>query len=137
MFVTGVTSYAVKLSMRKNAMPAKKKTEAHIEKEAVRLIETVYGGEALKLRIDGKNGYPDRTVLLPDQPAFTVEFKRPGEEPFASQLMWHRRLTLLGKKNFIVDNHDDLVAILDRAVDVAKRRVEDYEFYERCVGQYL
>jgi len=118
-------------------MPKKTKTEADIERVAVGLVETFYGGEALKLRIDGRSGFPDRTIILPDRPIFTVEFKKPSGVVSDSQRYWHRRLISLGKSNFIVDNNDDFVAILDRAVDIAKKPIEQYEFYDRTVKKYL
>ncbi len=90
----------------------KNKTEADLESTVVELVEDLYKGEALKLRIDGRNGYPDRTILLPGQPAFTVELKTPTGSPSDGQLFWHKRLFDLGKKSYIVDNIDVMDAIL-------------------------
>ena len=51
--------------------------ESHIEKSVVKYVEDVLKGEALKLRIDGKNGFPDRSIKLPNGIEFLIEFKTP------------------------------------------------------------
>ncbi len=50
--------------------------EKEIEAAVVKHIEG-YGGRALKLRIDGLNGFPDRTVFLPNGKCLFIEFKTP------------------------------------------------------------
>jgi len=51
----------------------KSELEAEVEIAFVKFAESK-GCQALKLRIDGKNGWPDRTVITP-QGVFFVEFK--------------------------------------------------------------
>lgn len=54
------------------------------------------GLEALKLRIDGQDGFPDRTVVTPDG-IFYIEFKRDRSEKLRpQQRRWIKRLSVLG-----------------------------------------
>ena len=92
------------------------------------------GGHCLKLRIDGQNGYPDRTVMLPNTPSFTIEFKTPKGKPSDKQLFWHDTLWALGQKNFIVDNAEDAEAIVDVGGLVYKLPIC---IYRRTVDQYI
>lgn len=87
-------------------------TEAELEKECVKLVEAA-GGEALKLRIDGQNGFPDRTVLMPYGRWFMVEFKRPGGVLSAKQRHWCQRLIDLGYDVYVVDNINIFKKILE------------------------
>ena len=87
-------------------------TEAEIEFTVNQYIKKK-GGRSLKLRIDGENGYPDRTVLLPDTPSFTIEFKKPSGRPSDKQIYWHRILNQNGHRSFIVDNVYEAQMVVD------------------------
>lgn len=55
-----------------------------------------HGCQAIKLRIDNQNGFPDRTVLCPDGTMFFIEFKTPDGKFRAGQVQWHKKLSDLG-----------------------------------------
>lgn len=50
--------------------------ERHIEQKVTSFVESI-GGAAFKLRIDGRNGFPDRTIILPNGVIVFVELKKP------------------------------------------------------------
>lgn len=68
--------------------------EAKIEAAFVAYCLT-RGISALKLRIDGANGFPDRTVLTP-RGVFFAEFKTPKGKLSAAQARWKKTLEGLG-----------------------------------------
>jgi len=70
-------------------------TEAQIEQDFVDYAHAM-GCRPLKLRIDGEDGFPDRTVLTPDGGVLFVEFKRPGGRLRPQQKQWLARLQSLG-----------------------------------------
>ena len=79
-----------------------KVNEATIEKAFVAYAESK-GCHALKLRIDGKNGFPDRTVLTP-RGVFFIEFKAPGGKLRPAQEEWIERLRKLGFYVAVIDS---------------------------------
>lgn len=107
--------------------------EKEIENQIVEYAESL-DAKALKLRIDGQNGWPDRTVIFPLAPAFTIEVKKPGGRLSAKQKYWHSELWRLGMKNYVVDNIDDAIQILDARGEV--HRIPKAT-YERTVDFYL
>lgn len=76
-------------------------SEAELEKAFVAFAESK-GCHALKLRIDGQNGFPDRTVLTP-QGVFFLEFKAPGGKLRPAQEEWIARLRKLGFYVAVID----------------------------------
>lgn len=88
--------------------------ESTIEKAVVRWVYENLGIQGLKLKMDGKRGFPDRTWFLPGGQIFMIEFKRPGGKLSASQRVVIEWLTGAG---FKVEVHDDkfnaITAILD------------------------
>lgn len=77
--------------------------ESQIENAVVKYVERL-DGEALKLRIDGRNGYPDRTIKLPNGIEFLIEFKTPAGKLRSAQKKWIKRLRELGSRVYIVDD---------------------------------
>ena len=81
--------------------------EHNLEERCVAKVERM-GGEAVKLQILGKRGWPDRTVLLPCGRVFFVEFKRKKRgRVSAQQAMWIKVLSRLGFAVYIIDNDKD------------------------------
>ena len=83
--------------------------EKHGEAEIVRFVEDELGGECLKLKLDGRTGFPDRTILLPGCSPIFVEFKKPGGKLRAAQVKWKERLEELNgyvDKYFLVETDE-------------------------------
>lgn len=78
-------------------MSTSKPIESEIEAAFVAYAEA-RGCQALKLRIDGQNGFPDRTVLMPDRRVLFFEFKRPGGKLRPMQRVWWMTLESLGHR---------------------------------------
>lgn len=71
--------------------------ERDIEDEIVRYVEEELGGRALKLKIDGDRGFPDRTLLLPDAVVLFIETKKPKTGRLSpNQRRWKKTLSGLG-----------------------------------------
>ena len=66
--------------------------EKHGEAEIVRYVEEELGGECLKLKLDGRTGFPDRTILMSNCTPVFVEFKKPGGKLRSAQVKWKKRL---------------------------------------------
>lgn len=70
--------------------------EAKVESEIVAWA-VANGGLALKLKIDGERGFPDRTILLPGGLVIFLEVKKPkGGVVSQQQVQWIERLRKLG-----------------------------------------
>ena len=82
--------------------------EANIENAFVRYIEDVHQCECLKLRVDGQDGFPDRTVITPAG-CFFVEFKKPAGKLRPQQRRWNRRLQELNHAIVIVRSFEEAV----------------------------
>jgi hypothetical protein len=85
--------------------------EARIENEFVRFVES-HGLHALKLRIDGHKGFPDRTILTPNGIVF-IEFKAPSGRVSAQQRLWIDRLRELGYHVEVCTSADQAKQILE------------------------
>lgn len=70
-------------------------SERQVENKFVAYVRTL-GLEALKLRIDGKNGWPDRSIFLPNGKAIFFEFKTPEGRERAMQTIWKQHLLQKG-----------------------------------------
>jgi len=94
--------------------------ESKIEKYLVDRVKAM-GGEVRKVKWIGRNGAPDRLVMLPrawartldqpyvligDFPAQTiwVELKATGVEPEAHQLREHTRMRAMGQRVEVIDS---------------------------------
>lgn len=82
--------------------------ESDIERKLVQYCRDK-GWECLKLRIDGENGFPDRTVITSNGIYF-IELKRPGGKLRARQRVWINKLTNLGHRAGCFDT-------LERAIE--------------------
>lgn len=92
--------------------------EATIEKYLVKQVKAV-GGEVRKVQWIGRNGAPDRIVMLPSRRAAQtidcawcnpqgltvwVELKATGEKPTAAQVREHNRMRLVGQTVLVIDS---------------------------------
>lgn len=90
--------------------------EITLEERCVGYVEKL-GGEAPKIAVPNKPGFPDRTIFLPMtrfvSGALYVEFKRRGEKPTALQEGWHRRLVSYGAEVWVIDDYGTFVRWID------------------------
>jgi hypothetical protein len=89
--------------------------EADIENAFVTYAES-QGCEAYKLRIDGTNGFPDRTILIPGGWTLFIEFKKPGGSLRPAQKKTIKRLLQLGHAVHVCDSFEDAKQILDQTL---------------------
>ncbi|WP_197331154.1 VRR-NUC domain-containing protein [Ralstonia syzygii] len=69
------------------------------------------GGEVRKVKWIGRNGAPDRLVMLPDRTVW-VELKAPGEKCRPHQIREHERMCRMGQHVVVVDSHDGVDEVL-------------------------
>ena len=88
------------------------KTEKQIEQALVRAVKNA-GGIAPKFVSPGYDGMPDRIVLLPHGRMAFIELKAPGMKPRPLQVSRHEMLRRLGFRVYVVDDTEQIGAILD------------------------
>lgn len=76
--------------------------ERDVEKHLVERVESL-GGEVRKVKWIGRNGAPDRYVMLPNGTAFWAELKKPGKVAEPHQEREHNRMRRMGQKVFVLD----------------------------------
>ena len=69
-----------------------------------------FGGEVRKVRWIGRNGAPDRLVMLPGKTLW-VELKAPGEGPDPHQRREHDRMRAMGQRVEVIDSFRGVDAI--------------------------
>lgn len=69
------------------------------------------GGECRKLRWIGRNGAPDRIVMLNGQVIF-IELKAPGEKAKPHQVREHERMRRMGQRVEVVDSFERVDEVL-------------------------
>ena len=84
--------------------------ESDIEKYLCDEVKAL-GGEVRKVRWVGRNGAPDRLVMLPNK-HFWVELKAPGLKPEAHQLREHTRMRLYDLQVEVVDSFERVNEVL-------------------------
>ena len=98
--------------------------ERDIEKYLVRRVKEL-GGEVRKVQWIGRNGAPDRLVMVPAMKDFSapvvyhyprtiwVELKAPGQKAKPHQRREHERMRAMGQRVVVIDSIegvDDLLA---------------------------
>lgn len=86
--------------------------ELDVEKPFVAYART-RGCKALKLRLIGIRGFPDRTVICPEGRVLFIEFKRKGKTQTGPQIRWMNILQSLGFQYFVCDSTEKAKAVLD------------------------
>lgn len=90
------------------------KLEKDFENELVRWVEKELKGEALKLKLDGRRGFLDRTILLPGGVAVFMECKKnESANRRPQQISWAWRLQELGFTADFVWNMDDVKRLVE------------------------
>lgn len=85
--------------------------ESQIEKHLVEQVKAL-GGEVRKVRWVGRNGAPDRFVMLPGQPGLWIELKAPGMRCRPHQIREHVRMQRMGQRVEVVDSIEGVNAVL-------------------------
>lgn len=98
--------------------------ERDIESYLVKRVKAM-GGEVRKVQWIGRNGAPDRLVMLPPKfvrdagdvliyegLAVWVELKAPGKKPETHQLREHERMRKLGQRVEVIDSLEGVGALL-------------------------
>lgn len=93
--------------------------EADLERFLKREVEN-RGGEVRKVSWPGRRAAPDRLILLAGKHEL-VELKKEGEEPTITQLLEHERLRKYGFTVHVAETKDEVLAILERMLDVKIR----------------
>ena len=88
--------------------------EKQIEQKLVKAVRAV-GGICPKLVSPGMDGMPDRMALLPGGSIGFVEVKAPGQSPRPLQTHRHRQLRALGFPVFVLDDPEQIPAIIEEA----------------------
>jgi hypothetical protein len=86
--------------------------EKGIEQKFVDEVKRI-NGLAIKLVSPGFSGLPDRLVLIPEGKIGFVEVKAPGKKPRRLQRSRHDQLRKLGFKVFVLDDENQIKAILE------------------------
>lgn len=84
--------------------------ESTIENYLVERVKAM-GGECRKLRWIGRNGAPDRIVMLNGQVIF-IELKAPGEKAKPHQVREHERMRRMGQRVEVVDSCERVDEVL-------------------------
>ena len=97
--------------------------EREVEAYLVKRVKEL-GGEVRKVNWLGRNGAPDRFVMLPPQfiadrklpvqprTAFWVELKAPGQKAKPHQLREHARMEAMGERVVVVDSLEGVDEVL-------------------------
>ena len=84
--------------------------ESIIEKYLVERVKGL-GGECRKLRWIGRNGAPDRIVMLKGQVIF-IELKASGKKCRPHQIREHKRMQRMGQHIEIIDSFERVNEVL-------------------------
>lgn len=129
--------------------------ESQIEDYLVERVKAL-GGEVRKVKWIGRNGAPDRCVMLPSllstksgwSTTIWFELKAPGEKPKPHQAREHERMRRMGQRVEVVDSFErvDEVLVNSQQVGAGKTAVaaescrHDTPFRyecEECVNEAL
>lgn len=84
--------------------------ESEIEKYLVERVKAL-GGEVRKVRWVGRNGAPDRLVMLPGRTVW-VELKAPGEKCRPHRVREHERMRRMGQVVLVVDSFEGVAEVV-------------------------
>ena len=87
--------------------------EKHIEQKLIKKVKDK-GGLALKLVSPSLDGLPDRLLLLSKGKIAFAELKAPGKKLRPLQEKRKRQLEELGFLVFVIDNTDEIDAVIEK-----------------------
>lgn len=83
------------------------------EEERIREWAKAEGGEAVKLKVDGERGFPDRTIFLPGRIVIFIEAKRrKGGVVSPQQTRWVNKLRSWGFRAEVVKTLEEVQKIV-------------------------
>lgn len=85
--------------------------ESDIEDYLVDAVKFL-GGEIRKVSWIGRNGAPDRVVMMPDGRLLWCELKAPGKKPSPVQLREHARMARCGQHVHVIDSIEQVDEVL-------------------------
>lgn len=85
--------------------------ESEIEQHLVDTVQFL-GGEIRKVQWIGRNGAPDRLVMLPEGRLLWIELKAPGKTPSPVQLREHAKMARCGQHVHVVDSIEGVDEVL-------------------------
>lgn len=94
--------------------------ESQIEKHLVNRVKEL-GGEVRKVKWLGRDGAPDRLVMLPSHETelgtvlpktIWVELKAPGKKPEPHQYREHARMQAMGQRVVVIDSIEGVEELL-------------------------
>lgn len=93
--------------------------ESDIERHLVKRVKEL-GGEVRKVQWIGRNGAPDRLVMLPFRPKSNmaadttvwVELKAPGQKPRPNQIREHAKMRAMGQRVVVIDSIEGVEELL-------------------------
>lgn len=94
--------------------------ERDIERHLVKRVKEL-GGEVRKVQWVGRNGAPDRLVMLPEHfgqaglrhnRAIWVELKAPGKLAEPHQIREHKRMRAMGQRVVVIDSIEGVEDLL-------------------------
>lgn len=89
--------------------------EKEIEQKLVKAVKAT-GGMCLKFVSPGTNAVPDRIILIALGKIAFVEVKAPGEKPRPLQVARIRQIRNLGFKVFVLNDENQIEAIIDEII---------------------
>lgn len=113
----------MKVAIRTGPQKSAPKHERDVVKYLSKRVKQM-GGEARKVRWEGRNSAPDWLVMLPaiqhpgvidlDAPGRTIwiELKAPGKKPTAAQAREHERMRKMGQRVEVVDSFERVDEVL-------------------------
>lgn len=84
--------------------------ERDIEAYLVKRVKEL-GGEVRKVRWIGRNGAPDRLVMLPGITTW-IELKATGKKPEPHQTREHKRMFTMGQRVAVIDSLEGVDKLL-------------------------
>ena len=91
-------------------------TEKQIEQKLIKAVKRSCW-ICPKLVSPGMDGMPDRMILLPHGRIAFAEVKAPGKKPRPLQMLRHRQLSSLGFTVYLLDDPEQIPAIIEEVGD--------------------
>ena len=98
--------------------------ESSIERKVCKWAEDERGIRNIKVKADGKRGYPDRLFFIPGGKPLFIEFKKPGEVAGPLQKYIHRILRKLGYEVKVCDSEEKAKKEITRVLKISRKLLD-------------